>query len=190
MKKPSRTKIWNLPNRLTFLRLACIPLVFFFLNFPGKLWSLLAALLFGIASVTDILDGFLARKYGAVTTFGKFLDPLADKLLVSVTMIMLIPLGRIPPWMVIVIISREMAVTALRGMAVNEGVVIQADRLGKFKTISQSIALGALCLHYPYLGIDFHYVGMIVLWAALVLTLWSGWNYFAQFKHVFFPRGT
>ena len=140
----------NLPNALTFLRLACIPLILMCLLFPGRWGSFVAALFFGIASITDILDGFFARKYGLVTVLGKFLDPLVDKLLVSMTMIMLIPLDRIPVWMVILIIAREMAVTGLRAVAVGEGIVIQASALGKYKTIFQSIALVGLCLHYPY----------------------------------------
>jgi len=168
--------------------LACIPILFVFLNFQGRWTSFFAALVFGLASITDILDGYFARKYGTVTVLGKFLDPLADKLLISITMIMLIPLDRIPVWIVIVIIAREMAVTGLRGIAVSEGIVIQASTLGKYKTIFQSVAIVELCLHYSYLDVDFHVVGMAFLWAALVLTLWSGWEYFRQFKQVFFPK--
>ncbi|MBN1276122.1 MAG: CDP-diacylglycerol--glycerol-3-phosphate 3-phosphatidyltransferase [Deltaproteobacteria bacterium] len=175
----------NLPNIITFIRLICIPLVLVFLNFHGRWEGFLAALFFGLASITDILDGYLARKLGAVTVLGKFLDPLADKLLISMTMIMLIPLGRIPVWVVIVIIGREMAVTGLRGIAVSEGIVIQANSLGKYKTIFQSVALLGLCLHYEYLSVNFHVVGMFFLWVALGLTLWSGWDYFWQFKRVF-----
>ena len=186
MKHGSHTDISNLPNTLTIFRLACIPLVLTCLNLFGRWGSFLAALLFTLASVTDILDGFFARKYGAVTVLGKFLDPLADKILVSVTMIMLIPLGRIPVWIVIVIIAREMAVTGLRGIAVNEGIVIQASALGKHKTIFQSVALVGLCLHYTYLNVNTHVVGMTFLWGALILTVWSGWDYFRQFRQVFF----
>jgi CDP-diacylglycerol--glycerol-3-phosphate 3-phosphatidyltransferase len=148
----------------------------------------LAALFFGLAFVTDFLDGYFARRHGSVTVLGKFLDPLADKLLVSVTMILLIPLGRIPVWIVIVIIAREMTVTALRAVAVSEGIVIQASPLGKYKTVFQAVALVALCLHYTYFKTDLHVVGMVFLWGALVLTLWSGWDYFRQFKGVFFTR--
>ncbi len=185
MKEGPQETLTNLPNALTFLRLACIPLILICLIFPGKWGSFLAALFFGIASITDILDGFFARKYGLVTVLGKFLDPLADKLLVSMTMIMLIPLDRIPVWIVIVIIAREMAVTGLRAVAVGEGIVIQASVLGKYKTIFQSVALVGLCLHYSYLGVDTHAVGTLFLWGALILTLWSGWEYFRQFKGVF-----
>lgn len=193
-----RDEIFNLPNTLTFFRIACIPLVLLFLNprvllffhLSGKLGSFLAGLLLALAWITDVLDGFLARRYESVTTLGKFLDPLADKILVSVTMIMLIPLGRIPVWMVILIIAREMAVTGLRGIAVSEGIVIQASSLGKYKTVSQSIALVGLCLHYTYLHVNLHLLGMVFLWAALILTLWSGWDYFRQFSRVVFSRRT
>ena len=178
----------NLPNILSIIRLVCIPLVVIVLNFPGKLGSFLAAMFVGLAFITDILDGYFARRYGAVTVLGKFLDPLADKLLVSVTMIMLIPLDRIPVWIVILIIAREMAVTGLRSIAVGEGIVIQASALGKYKTIFQSTAIVGLCLHYEYFDVDFHAVAMLFLYIALFLTLWSGWDYFRQFKEVFFPK--
>ena len=119
-----------------------------------------------------------------VTPLGKFLDPLADKLLVSVTIIMLITLNRIPAWIVILIIAREMAVTGLRGIAVAEGKVIEASSLGKYKTILQSVALICLCLHYQYLKVNFHVVGMAFLYVALVLTMWSGWLYFRTIRRV------
>ena len=114
-KESFRKEALNLPNSLTFFRIACIPLVLLFLKISGKTGSFLAALLLALAFITDMLDGYLARRYASVTTLGKFLDPLADKILVSVSMIMLIPLGRIPVWMVIVIIAREMAVKGLVG---------------------------------------------------------------------------
>ena len=182
----AKKEIVNLPNTLTIIRLAFIPVVWLCLNFPGELAGFLAALFFTLASITDILDGFFARRYGAVTVLGKFLDPLVDKLLVSVTMIMLIPLERIPVWIVIVIIAREMALTGLRGIAINEGIVIQASILGKFKTFFQSVALIGLCLHYTYYNVNLHKAGMVFLWAALVLTLWSGWDYFRKTRHIFF----
>ena len=187
MKADSLWSIANLPNALSIFRLACIPLVLIFLNIPGRWGSLLAGLFFCLAAVTDFLDGFFARRYGAVTALGKMLDPLADKILISSAMIMLIPLGRIPVWMVIVIIAREMAVTALRGMAVNEGIVIQASPLGKYKTIFQSVAVVGLCVHYTYFHVNVHVVGMVFLWGALILTLWSGWHYFWRFSRVFLP---
>lgn len=145
----------------------------------------MAAMFFGLAFITDMLDGFFARRYGSVTVLGKFLDPLADKILVCSTMIMLIPLGRIPVWIVIIIIARELAVTGLRGIAVNEGIVVQASALGKYKTIFQVVSLLGLCLHYTYFNIDFRVVGMTFLWGALILTVWSGLDYFRQVKQVF-----
>ena len=182
-----REVISNLPNTLSLFRMVCIPIVIICLYFEGRLGSFLATLFFGMAFVTDALDGFYARKYGAVTVLGKFLDPLADKILVSSAMIMLITLDRIPAWVVILIIARELAITGLRSIAVSEGIVIQASELGKYKTIFQSVAVLGLTLHYEYFNVDFHAVGMLFLWAALILTLWSGWAYFRQFNKVFFP---
>ena len=140
--------------------------------------------MFGLASISDLLDGFLARRQQLVTTFGKFLDPLADKLIVSAALIMLIPLGRAPAWMVVVIVGRELAITGLRSMAVSEGKVISADELGKKKMVFQIVAILGLLLHYEYFGINLHAVGMFFLWLAVVLTLWSGFNYFRRFWDV------
>jgi len=187
-KNPEQKAISNLPNTLTAFRLTCIPLVIVCLYFPGRWGSFIAALFFSMAFITDILDGFFARRYDSITVLGKFLDPLADKILVSVTMIMLIPSGRIPIWVVILIIAREMAVTGLRSIAIGEGVVIQASALGKYKTIFQATSLIGLCLHYEYLNIDFHATAMVFLWVALILTLWSGWDYFRQFRKLFFSE--
>ena len=180
----TRNQKSKIPNYLTVLRLMLIPAVVTCLYFPGKTGSFLAALFFGLAAITDLLDGFYARRYRVVTPLGKFLDPLADKLLVSVTMIMLITVNRIPAWVVMLIIARELAVTGLRGIAVLEGQIIEASVLGKYKTIFQSVALVCLSLHYQYLQIDFHLVGMVFLWVALVLTLWSGWIYLGVAKRV------
>ena len=180
--------IFNLPNTLTILRLVCIPLVVLCLRNPERLGSLLAALFFALGFVTDFLDGYFARRYGEITTLGKFLDPLADKIFVSVTMVMLIPLDRVPAWMVMLIIAREIAVTGLRSIGVSRGVAIQASTLGKYKTAFQVTAIIGLCLHYEYFKIDFHQVGMIFLWIALILTLWSGWAYFRNFKAIIFPK--
>jgi CDP-diacylglycerol--glycerol-3-phosphate 3-phosphatidyltransferase len=189
MEQGSRKEvISNLPNTLSLFRMVCIPIVVICLYFQGRWGSFLAALFLGMAFITDFLDGFYARKYGAVTVLGKFLDPLADKILVSSTLIMLIAIGRIPAWVGILIIARELAITGLRSIAVSEGVVIQASSLGKYKTIFQSVATLGLCLHYEYLKIDFHVVGMLFLWVALILTLWSGWAYLRQFNRVFFSE--
>ncbi len=186
MRNKNQGQINNLPNTLSTIRLALIPVVVICLYFPGRLGSFLAALFFGLAAITDLLDGFYARRYKVVTSLGKFLDPLADKLLVSVTMIMLVTLNRIPAWIVILIIAREMAITGLRGIAVAEGTVIEASSLGKYKTTFQLVALICLSLHYEYLTVDFQAVGMVFIWAALILTMWSGWVYFRMIKKVFF----
>jgi CDP-diacylglycerol--glycerol-3-phosphate 3-phosphatidyltransferase len=180
--------VQNLPNALSLLRLLAIPIVLVCLLFPEKWGSFLAALFFAVAFITDFLDGYIARKYGAVTTLGKFLDPLADKILVSMTLIMLIPIDRVPAWMVVIIVAREIAVTGLRSAAVTEGIVIQASVLGKYKTFFQAMATIALCLHYEYFGVAFHTVGIVLLWFALILTLVSGWAYFKAFYRVFLPR--
>jgi CDP-diacylglycerol--glycerol-3-phosphate 3-phosphatidyltransferase len=184
MSAEGKKSIFNLPNSLTLFRIACIPVLVLLLFFPHKATSFLAALVFGLASLSDLLDGFLARRQQLVTTFGKFLDPLADKLVVSAALIMLIPLGRAPAWMVVVIVGRELAITGLRSMALSEGKVISADELGKKKMVFQIVAILGLLLHYEYFGINFHAIGMFFLWLAVVLTLWSGINYFRRFWDV------
>jgi len=184
MSAEGKKSIFNLPNSLTLFRIACIPVLVLLLFFPHKATSFLAALVFGLASLSDLLDGFLARRQQLVTTFGKFLDPLADKLVVSAALIMLIPLGRAPAWMVVVIVGRELAITGLRSMALSEGKVISADELGKKKMVFQIVAILGLLLHYEYFGINFHAIGMFFLWLAVVLTLWSGFNYFRRFWDV------
>ena len=184
MSANGKKSIFNLPNSLTLFRVACIPVLVFLLFFPNKPTSFLAALVFGLASISDLLDGFLARRQQLVTNFGKFLDPLADKLVVSAALIMLIPLGRAPAWMVVVIVGRELAITGLRSMALSEGKVISADELGKKKMVFQIVAILGLLLHYQYFGINFHAIGMFFLWLAVALTLWSGFNYFRRFWDV------
>jgi CDP-diacylglycerol--glycerol-3-phosphate 3-phosphatidyltransferase len=169
------------PNQLTLFRIGCIPVLVVLLLFPGKMCAFLAALIFSAASVSDLLDGLYARRHGLESTFGKFLDPLADKLLVSSALIMLISLGRIPAWIAVVIIGREIAVTALRGILSDAGVVMGAEEMGKFKTGFQIAAVIPLLIHYPYLNIDFHSIGMVFLWMALGMTIWSGVNYFSKF---------
>ena len=180
-KEHRQAIIWNVPNLLSFFRIGTIPFVVVCLFFPGPLASFLAALFFSIASLTDLLDGYIARQQKSETAVGKLLDPLADKLLINSAFIMLIPLGRIPAWVVVLIVGREVAVTGLRGIASVEGLVIAASRWGKAKTIFQSSALIGLLLHYEYLGIDFHLLGTLVLWVALVITLGSGVDYFNKF---------
>ena len=174
----------SFPNQLTFYRIASIPVLVVLLLFPSKTCAFLAALVFSAASITDLLDGLYARRRGLESTLGKFLDPLADKLLVSAALIMLVSLGRVPAWIAFVIIGREIAVTGLRGILSEKGVVMGAEDMGKFKTGFQIAAIIPLLFHYPYFGIDLHSIGMVFLWMALGMTIWSGAQYFSKFWEV------
>lgn len=186
--------VWNIPNILTLLRIAAIPMMVALLLTGEREMSFWAAALFSAASLTDWLDGYLARRMGIVTVFGKFLDPIADKLIVMAALIMIIPLGRVPAWMVLVILGREIIITGLRGIASSEGIVIAASDLGKYKTIFQIVAIIALLLHYDYhwffsvdnslLLVNMHHVGMFYLWIAFIITVWSGIDYLHKFVRV------
>lgn len=169
--------MFNTPNTLTLARIAAVPLLVLLMYFPGRLSCLAAMLLFIAASVTDILDGFIARRRGIVTTMGAFLDPLADKLLIGSVLIMLVKLGWVEAWLAIVIIGREITVTGLRAIAADMGEVIAADAFGKLKTITQIVALCPLILHYPWRGLDPAPLGEVVLYLALALTVLSGGKY-------------
>lgn len=194
MPPSSPSPILNIPNILTMLRIAAIPLMAALLMSPAKSAGFWAAAVFSLASITDWLDGYLARRMGIVTVFGKFLDPIADKLIVMAALIMILPFGRVPAWMVLVILGREIIITGLRGIASSEGIVIQASDLGKFKTIFQIVAIIGLLLHFQYnwffgvwhplLRVDMHNVGMFFLWIATLLTVWSGVDYLYRFVRV------
>ncbi len=173
--------MFNLANNLTLLRIMAIPFLVILLHFPGRYTCLLATVLFILASLTDLLDGLLARKYNMVTSMGKFLDPLADKLLVAAVLIMLVELGWLPAWIVILIIGREIAVTGLRAVAADQGQVMAADAYGKLKTIVQVAALCPLILHYPWWGVNPQPLGYVLIAIALVLTMFSGANYMYNF---------
>ena len=176
-----KREILNLPNTITLARISVVPFLFFLLMSPGPFWSLVLAALFVLASITDFLDGFIARKYNLITTLGKFLDPLADKLIVNTAMILMIPIGRIDAWIVVIIIIRDLIVDGIRSIASSEGIYIQASTLGKQKTLAQIIAVTALMIHYPFFGLDAHFVGTVVLCVALLLTIYSGLDYFVKF---------
>lgn len=171
----------NLPNTLTLIRIGFVPVIFGLLFFPGKIAGLFAAVCFLIASLTDFLDGFFARRRNSITSVGKILDPLADKLLVIVCLIMLIPLHNVPAWIVTIIVVREIAVTGLRGVAATKGLIIPAGSWGKKKTIFQIVATISLLLHYEYFQLDLHKIGIVVLIIAMVLTVWSGLVYLYRF---------
>jgi CDP-diacylglycerol--glycerol-3-phosphate 3-phosphatidyltransferase len=180
----ARERFWNLPNTITVLRVGVIPVLLVLPFAADKGSSQVIAWCFIVAALTDIIDGWLARRGQQVTHIGKLLDPLADKLLVATALVVLLAMGRIPlwaTWMVVVIVGRELAVTGLRGIASAGGQVMGASWLGKAKTLSQNIAIGALIFHYPTLGLPAHAIGLSLLGVATALTLGSGYVYFAEF---------
>ncbi|MEN8183906.1 MAG: CDP-diacylglycerol--glycerol-3-phosphate 3-phosphatidyltransferase [Myxococcota bacterium] len=182
---PPREQFWNLPNTITLLRTGAVPLLLFFPFFEAtRSGSQAMAWIFIVAAVTDLVDGWLARRGAQVTRIGKLLDPLADKLLVSTALIVLLSVGRIPDWatvLVVVIVGRELAVTGLRGLASAGGRVMAASGWGKVKAVFQNIAIGALLFPDPTLGLPAHGIGMVFLFLAAGLTLWSGYGYFADY---------
>jgi len=175
---------WNLPNTITVLRAAVVPVLFVLLWFNGPFISTVIAWIFIVAAISDLVDGWLARRGKQVTHIGVLLDPLADKLLVSTALIVLLAIQRIPLWgtlMVVTIIGRELAVTGLRGIASAGGQVVGASGLGKIKTVTQNIAVGALLFHFETLGLDANRVGLVFLFVATALTIASGYRYFADY---------
>jgi len=190
-------KTLNIPNKITITRIFFIPVFVVLMMFDFGWGSiefgdivipvshLIATIIFIIASTTDWIDGYYARKYNLVTNLGKFLDPLADKLLVSSALIILVELGLAPSWVVILIISREFAVTGLRLILAGGGEVVAANMLGKIKTWTQIIAIIALLLR----NVPFNYVNIpfadLALYVSLFFTIWSGLDYFVKNKHVF-----
>lgn len=175
-------KIFFNPNFMTLSRIASVPLMVVLMMYPRRFTLLMAAVVFSLASITDYFDGYFARKYGLVSNLGKILDPLADKLLVSSAFIMLVSLNFIPAWIACTIIGRELAVTGLRCVIIEHGEDVSASWLGKYKTGFQIASIIPLIMHYPYLGIHFDSIGSVLLYAALVFTLWSGADYFIKFK--------
>ena len=174
----------NLPNKLTMFRVVLIPFFVFFLLAPyfEGYGNYIALAIFIVASLTDLLDGKIARKYNLVTNFGKFMDPLADKLLVSAAMICLIDLGKLPSWIVIVIISREFVISGFRLIASDKGVVIAASYWGKFKTTFQMIMVIVLILDIQTPA--FQLLGTVLIWIATILTIVSLVDYLAKNKDV------
>lgn len=187
----------NLPNKLTLFRIILIPVYLVLIELPlgwqnaavlGSFidWQLLAAaLLFAFASFTDWLDGYIARRDQLVTNFGKFADPLADKMLVATAMVSLVAIGKAPAWVVSIIIMRELAVTGLRLLLVQEGEVMAAQLPGKIKTVTQMSAVIFLLIDdFPFGFLPFS-IGTVLLYLALFFTIYSGVDYFIKNKHVF-----
>ena len=170
----------NWPNRLSILRVLCIPVLVILLSLSVPWFRWAAVAVFALASFTDFLDGYLARKNNWVTVFGKFIDPVADKLLVLSTLIMLSWLNLLPPWITIMILARDLSVDGLRLIAISKGKVIAAGPLGKIKTTSQMIfILLLLCLRQPAFSFPAGIIG--AAWIC-VITLWSGIDYFARHR--------
>ena len=175
----------NLPNKLTILRMIMIiPFVVFMLVPIGGAGKWIALALFVIASLTDLLDGKIARKYNLVTTFGKFMDPLADKLLVCSALICLVEMGKIPAWIVIIIVSREFIISGFRLVASDNGVVIAASYWGKFKTTFQMLMVIVIIFNINLQLGWLNVLGTILIYVALVLTVVSLIDYIAKNKDV------
>ncbi len=171
----------NLPNQLTMLRIIMIP-VFLVVLFcvPAPLGRYIAAGIFVLASLTDFLDGKIARSWNLVTNFGKFMDPLADKLLVCSALVSFVGLGDLPAWMVIVILSREFAITGFRTLAMEAGVVIAASKWGKVKTATQMVMIVVVLLSLPALEM----VELVLIWLSVIFTVISGADYILKNLHV------
>lgn len=178
----------TLPNLITVGRVAAIPLLMALLYLPGELFSKIAAILFAITGFSDLIDGWLARRMQVETALGRYLDPLADKLLIAAMLVMLVNLERVPAWMAIVIISRELWVTGLRAMAMEHGLVVASDIWGKSKTVLQLITICLLIWHYPLYGVDIQEIGWWLMWPVMLITLWSGFNYTWNFKNLLFNQ--
>lgn len=173
----------NLPNKITLLRVLLVPVFMFALYSNINNSHYIAGAIFIIASLTDTLDGYIARSQKLVTNFGKFVDPLADKILVSAALISLVELGKVPGWVVVVIIAREFTITGFRILAASEGVTIAASSLGKFKTITQLVAIVSLLFNnFPFYKIAFPF-DMIMLYISLFFTVLSGIDYLYKNRH-------
>lgn len=168
----------NLPMLITLGRCAAVPVMVLLLwKTPAPVAAAYTMVIFVLTMIGDVVDGWLARKWDIQSVAGAFLDPIADKLMVLATLVMMIPLGWVPAWIVLVLEARELIVGALRQIAVSEGLVIPAGSLGKFKTAYQSTALGFLLFHYDGFGMNAHTVGMALLWQSMVLSVVSGLQY-------------
>jgi CDP-diacylglycerol--glycerol-3-phosphate 3-phosphatidyltransferase len=183
-KTTLREQFWNLPNTITVLRCGVVPVLLLLPWYKSETGSQVIAWIFIVSALGDILDGWLARRGQQITSIGKLLDPLADKLIVSTALIVLVAVGHVPgwaTWTVVVIVGRELAVTGLRGLASSQGQVMAATGYGKLKTLTQNFAIGALLFHYPTFGLPAHELGLTLLLLATALTLGSGYAYFADF---------
>ena len=185
-------------NYLTYGRIATIPVFLLLLSFiaPANrsptqwdIWlSWITTILFVLSALTDVVDGVIARRHGTTSVYGKFLDPLADKLFTTAILIMLIPLQRVSAWITVILICREILVTAVRAMAAAEDIVIAASVWGKRKTVLEHFALGALLIYYPFWGINPHLIGLVLIWITVIISLGSGGHYVYSFFREIFAR--
>jgi CDP-diacylglycerol--glycerol-3-phosphate 3-phosphatidyltransferase len=198
LRENNRKEILNVPNYITFGRLVAVPVLLILMlltkeqggvTFLSRPISLACGLIFVAAMVSDLVDGYYARKYNLTSTFGKFFDPLADKALFLTAMIMMIPLGRLPAWIVAVFFIREVMITALRGIAVDKHIVIAASNWGKYKSVFVTIACTGLLLHYPFLGLQSRLIGWVFMIPALLFAVGSGVQYTLGFARAL-SRGT
>ncbi|MCK6552609.1 CDP-diacylglycerol--glycerol-3-phosphate 3-phosphatidyltransferase [Myxococcota bacterium] len=175
------------PNLVTYVRILAIPGVLVIMEFDSPRNAFLAAMIFAIASATDALDGWLARRFNLTSVLGKLLDPLADKLIVLGTLIMLLHLGRVNAWIVFILLARDILINGLRTIAMGEGLVIAARDLGKQKTAFQMVGVWCLLVHYKYEleplpdPVDFHRIGTVLLYISVFFSVVSAIDYFAGF---------
>lgn len=174
---PNRTFLKHLPNFLTLSRIAIVPFVIYFIYLDTWGSRTLACVFFILASITDYFDGFLARKYQIVSSIGKFIDPVADKVLVSSTLIMLIPSGKLGPIMVLILVARDSVIDGLRSVAVTQNIIISAAKLGKWKTAIQMVAIPCVLYYQPLFGIPVYEIGYWILWISVGFSVISGYRY-------------
>ena len=172
----------NIPNLLTFLRILLIPVFTLLFLTPTPLRSIMAAIVFVVASLTDLLDGYLARRWGQITKLGKLLDPIADKLLILPALLLLVEFHRLSAWIAIVLIGRELVMTGLRAIASSEGIIITAERSGKYKLVIQVIAVVLLILDYRIPYFDFRFWGTLLLWISMILSVFSAIQYALRYR--------
>ncbi|OGP02681.1 MAG: CDP-diacylglycerol--glycerol-3-phosphate 3-phosphatidyltransferase [Deltaproteobacteria bacterium GWA2_38_16] len=178
----------KLPNLITFGRFLLVPIVMILLLTDAPWVGILTATLIFIAGMSDILDGYLARHWKSETNMGKLLDPLVDKTLVMAVLIMMIGLSRVHPVLVVIIVGREIFITGLRAIASSHGLVIGAKTAAKYKTTFQMIAVGGLAIHETYFGINFHLIGLLLLYISLAFSLYSAIEYVELFFKVLYER--
>lgn len=180
----------NLPNLITISRICLVPVFIIVFSCPTGLRTILAAVIFTIAALTDLIDGYLARRLDQVTRLGKFLDPIADKILVIAALVMLVDFDRVAAWIAIVIIGRELAVTGFRAIASSSGVVIAADQSGKYKMVIQTISIVFLILDYKRGAVDLALWGTYLLWISMIMAVLSAVRYFVRDWNVLTIKGS